>query len=432
MEPFVEPPAPPERAQEVALPPATPPQLIAPLDADDVRELEQLMAPPPPPKPPVEPPRPPSPPPAPRAGSADAARSPADPAENIWRRLRSNMLGRTATTAGPDAPPPAAPPVPQRRVPARAPPPREAQLWAALQSSSESQTTQGVAEQALAKEEWYKRIENTFSRLHTRMVVRTADAPPAPPAPAALDQWKLEYARILFMWQMDVRAIEVLKCLVDPGLRAMYSQMHSQPSVLRHDNLLRSGNPVAARRDPFGGPWLSCTWCHEYVHGRALICQTCGHGGHQEHMLRWFRSVRKQLVHNGLAPAQHASAPPAAEPLSPVLAADGFSSPDELDALEGSHASGLRLFAASPGGTSPSPSASPANHAFADPAWPSSDGESDDCLRESQCTMLRRELRGAQRGGHGDLDEALAQQSTVPTCPSGCACNCMYESLMIV
>ncbi|KAJ2082402.1 hypothetical protein H4R24_001638 [Coemansia sp. RSA 988] len=433
VEPSGVPPVRPQRAQEVAQPSTAKPQLITPLDSDDIRELEQLMAPLPP-KPPVEPPRPPSPPPppsAPRAGSADAARSPADPAENIWRRLRSNMLGRTTTATGPGAPPPVALPAPQRRVPARAPQPREAQLWAALQNSSVSESTQGVAAQAVAKERSYERIKNAYRRLHTRMVVRTADTPSAPPAPPALDQWKLAYARILYMWQMDARAIEVLKCLADPSLRALYSQMHSQPSVPRHDNLLRSGNPVAARRDPIGGPWLSCTWCHEYVHGRALICRTCGHGGHQEHMLRWFRSVRRQLVHNGLAPAQHASAPPVAELSSPVLAADGYSSPDGLDTLQYTHASGLRLFAASPDSTGSPLPASPTVRYIADPSWPSSASESDGCLRASQCTMLRWELCGARRGCLGNPDEALAQQSTVPTCPSGCDCNCLYESQMI-
>ncbi|PIA14226.1 hypothetical protein COEREDRAFT_88895 [Coemansia reversa NRRL 1564] len=438
-EPSVEPPALPKRAKAFVPPHTAPPQLLAPLDANDVHELELLMAPPPP-KPPVEPPSPPPSPPPPRAGSADAARSPADPAETIWRRLRSNMLGRTATTAVLGVPPPAAPPAPRRRTPARAPPPGEAQLWAALQNSSASQSTQGVAAQAVAKEQSYERIKSDFRRLHTRMVVRAADAPPAPKPPPALDQWKLAYANILFMWQMDARAIEVLKCLADPQLRALYSRMHSQPSVPRHDNLPRSGNPVVALREPFGGPWLSCTWCHEYVHGRALICHACGHGGHQEHILRWFRSVRRQLVHNGLAPAHHASEPPVAElhvPTSPVLAADDYSSSNERvqtlanpppDALGCSYTSGLQLFATSPDSASPASPTSPAAYAFAEPAWLSSDGESDGCLRASQCTVIRQELCGTQRGGRNVQDEAFAQQRTVPTCPSGCGCNCLYKS----
>ncbi|KAJ2619239.1 GATOR complex protein wdr59 [Coemansia sp. RSA 1694] len=126
------------------------------------------------------------------------------------------------------------------------------------------------------------------------------------------EQWKLVYARTLYRWEMDTKAVEVLKCIEDAGTRRLYTQLQCQPTEPQHDNLPRCGissskgissssssEPSSVTR---GAPWLTCSWCHEYVHGRALICHACGHGGHQLHMLRWFRSARKQLTRIGLAP----------------------------------------------------------------------------------------------------------------------------------
>ncbi|ORX70955.1 hypothetical protein DL89DRAFT_143806 [Linderina pennispora] len=152
-----------------------------------------------------------------------------------------------------------------------------------------------------------------------------------------LDHWKIMYAQILYMWQMDVKAVEVLKCIQNPDLLQIYNSIACQPSVPKHDNMARIGNPVLAEKirgqrsyssvlleglvkktgpeqkrnsrpntpsaEISGAPWLSCAWCHEYVHGRALICHACGHGGHQEHMLKWFKTVLQQIRKSGLSPA---------------------------------------------------------------------------------------------------------------------------------
>ncbi|KAJ2439589.1 hypothetical protein GGF42_007906, partial [Coemansia sp. RSA 2424] len=91
-------------------------------------------------------------------------------------------------------------------------------------------------------------------------------------------------------WAPGVRSPELLRELDSDEIRQselmMMEREQQQP-------------PSSATR---GAPWLTCSWCHEYVHGRALICHACGHGGHQLHMLRWFRSARKQLTRIGLAP----------------------------------------------------------------------------------------------------------------------------------
>ncbi|KAJ2352057.1 hypothetical protein GGF43_003852, partial [Coemansia sp. RSA 2618] len=70
----------------------------------------------------------------------------------------------------------------------------------------------------------------------------------------------------------------------------------------------------------------------------------------------------------------------------------------------------------------------------------SSGGDSEDRLRPAQRLMLRRELRGHEDSDHGELldlehhyDEgAAAMQRGIPTCPSGCGCNCLYESYKLI
>ncbi|KAJ2331076.1 GATOR complex protein wdr59, partial [Coemansia sp. RSA 2681] len=162
-------------------------------------------------------------------------------------------------------------------------------------------------------EQTYLRARRKCSRPRTRMVSHTAAAEEDDDLVRARfpEQWKLVYARTLYRWEMDTKAVEVLKCIEDTGTRRLYTQLQCQPTEPQHDNLPRCGissskdisssssEPSSATR---GAPWLTCSWCHEYVHGRALICHACGHGGHQLHMLRWFRSARKQLTRIGLAP----------------------------------------------------------------------------------------------------------------------------------
>ncbi|KAI8323730.1 hypothetical protein GQ54DRAFT_296567, partial [Martensiomyces pterosporus] len=332
-------------------------------------------------------------------------------AENIWRRLRTNVLGRVHTAQGDSSsgksgalqeaastavdrsqdaangqgtkktsgPPRSAMPKGQtddagtwnRRPsdtqvePGLVRPWDLAHIWMPLVSGF----GKGAAAQSVAKEVSYLRMKRDFEHPHTALAMRDrSEWDDQVPVFASLDyrchapyldHWKFTYARILYKWRMDAKAIEVLKCVQDPDLRELYNKMYAQPTEPKHDNILRIGNPVLAgqagsRRakrakgtmtpthgrskrgksleldcargcesptgsagktagqqssgtetpcEISGAPWLSCAWCHEYVHGRALICHACGHGGHQEHMLKWFRIVRKQLVRSGLSAA---------------------------------------------------------------------------------------------------------------------------------
>ncbi|KAJ2151768.1 hypothetical protein J3F82_003127, partial [Coemansia sp. RSA 637] len=369
------------------------PEILKELDSDEIKQNELMMAEG------LEDTRAPSPdieqehfsdrPSSEHQHTASSSSSPigAEGGENLWRRLRSNVLSRVHTVGGYGIgaknaadgvdntengiavtstatviPPDNGLTTGRNRVlvkhsvsgtRAEAP-----QLWTRQRTAEEA----AAAAQAQQKEQMYMRIKQDFGRLHTRLTVRAHVEPRAASAglqayAAYLDHWKLLYARILYKWEMDEKAVEVLKCMQDGELRALYNGMNCQPSVPRHDNLTRTGNPVvsmhAGRKrmhdtkeetakaqktaetakaqktaetvaeaiavdtsapseplepgsiEPVGAPWLSCTWCHEYVHGRALICHACGHGGHHDHMQRWFRIVRKQLVRTGLAQAQY-------------------------------------------------------------------------------------------------------------------------------
>ncbi|KAJ2648612.1 hypothetical protein IWW40_003798 [Coemansia sp. RSA 1250] len=552
-----------------------------------------------------------------------AGTSPTGPesGENIWRRLRSNVLGRVHTVGG-YANGTAAATVASNDIDVA-----ETAATAATEAATETSSAPGAdtelgsdsgrllarhgmaanmrtvfsasnydasasAAQARRKERIYMHIKRDFERLHTRMTVHKSDdreselghaveAGGLRGQSAYLDHWKLLYARILYKWQMDEKAVEVLKYMQDSTLRSRYNEMHCQPSVPQHDNLPRIGNPLLAiksagmkrtrsgtatptlaerpksqRRDklseqpemadpdtlhdildaevpgePMGAPWLSCTWCHEYVHGRALICHACGHGGHQEHMQRWFRIVRKQLLHTGITAAQYShfasnssstsnllrrgmstqqphdpdnSTDPLASAVPSVVTATDVSrslvpspfmsttdlprtnSSDRLhflsQPLEASfsdgtdsdylrNSSGLHIRTHGPSALSrqlsrDSLSSDMSGHNSDDPtfnsaadvvaasrlslnslsenmlqgSWETSDAESDDRLRPTQRVMLRHELRGLSfveptelldLEHHHDEGAAMLRRG-IPTCPSGCGCNCLYESYKLI
>ncbi|KAJ2820507.1 hypothetical protein GGI24_004468, partial [Coemansia furcata] len=400
----------------------------------------------------------------------------------------------------------------------------------------------------------YLRVRQGYSRPRTQIVRHAASENEDCPgqrdyrsqAPY-LDHWKLIYARILYKWEMDAMAVEVLKCIQDPDIRYLYNQLQCQPTVPQHDNLPRDGiavikvgqsneTPSRAKRavdsttpdmsprpkpvvgdeehepcldgaDAPGAPWLSCSWCHEYVHGRALICHACGHGGHQEHMIRWFRIARKQLKRIGLAPVNFSrfgssnsnsssssnlqlgllgkgssaltniySPELAPEPplLSAILPEFTFTSPTQT--LEDAADRALLLDMQPLGepavldpsrrgskGSVMSPMSSDSSAEDSDgdsmhgmgllhsaddmladgQEWDSRDVESDDHLlphlspsgaksaRQASSRLgLRRVLESSPQQQR--LDEAFAMQLEIPTCPTGCGCNCIYESRRLI
>ncbi|KAJ2620669.1 hypothetical protein H4R22_005295, partial [Coemansia sp. RSA 1290] len=217
-----------------------------------------------------------------------AGTSPTGPesGENIWRRLRSNVLGRVHTVGG-YANGAAAATVASNDIDVA-----ETAATAATEAATETSSAPGAdtelgsdsgrllarhgmaanmrtvfsasnydasasAAQARRKERIYMHIKRDFERLHTRMTVhksndRESELGHAVEAgglrgqSAYLDHWKLLYARILYKWQMDEKAVEVLKYMQDSTLRSRYNEMHCQPSVPQHDNLPRIGNPLLA------------------------------------------------------------------------------------------------------------------------------------------------------------------------------------------
>ncbi|KAJ2887554.1 GATOR complex protein wdr59, partial [Coemansia aciculifera] len=340
------------------------------------------------------------------------------------------------------------------------------------------------------------------------------------------DHWKLIYARILYQWEMDAKAVELLKCVQDPDLRRLYNELQCQPTVPKHDNLPRVG--ISVGLTTAGAPWLSCSWCHEYVHGRALICHACGHGGHQQHMIKWFRIAKKQLLKIGLAPVNYsrfgsncsnssscsnfgtlAAAAAAKSPRSsrppplPVLT-NGVCSP-ELPPLANSVMPPMlpELIVTSPTlenaenallldmQTLPPLLVSPQSRRGSKPTtildeltdededdddddsdddeeeeedgdvqdWDSSDVDSDDHLHAAQLSPktpavatatttaavavlgdTRRQKRRRQSLSRRSplsspqqiLEEEFALQLEIPTCPTGCGCNCVYESRRLI
>ncbi|KAJ2693738.1 hypothetical protein H4218_005912 [Coemansia sp. IMI 209128] len=422
--------------------------------------------------------------------------SPPDGSDNLWHRLRTNVLGRVQTVGGyaqtgkPDAMP--APPDNDQ--------PAAMGDWkrgaeSASPSISDYPLGNGLpwgdresAHRAKDIEQTYLRVRREYSASRTRLVVHKkaeedvggGDYRSLAPY---LDHWKLIYSRILYKWEMDAKAVEVLKCIQDPNIRHLYNQLQCQPTVPQHDNLPRDGimsyrpdpppavdsaeAPCLASAEAPGAPWLSCSWCHEYVHGRALICHACGHGGHQEHIIRWFRTARKQLKRIGLAPVNYSrfgSSNSSSSsnlgllgkgssaltniyspelPPDPTLAVPEFGGAVEddrallLDMLPSTEPLSRRASKGSVFSPASSDSSgdesTPGDRALPDSReWDSSDADSDDHLQTHRAGVESRPRRLGRPLEPTQLDEAFALQLEIPTCPTGCGCSCIYESRRLI
>lgn len=95
------------------------------------------------------------------------------------------------------------------------------------------------------------------------------------------DEFKRAYAEILHRWYLlDARA-QVMKYITC--------------SVETHSGLeLMAECPVClkCRKEPYCSnclvPVLQCVICHTSVKGASNACLICGHGGHTQHMMKWF------------------------------------------------------------------------------------------------------------------------------------------------
>ncbi|KAJ2884515.1 hypothetical protein IWW38_005420, partial [Coemansia aciculifera] len=132
--------------------------------------------------------------------------SPPDSADNLWHRLRTNVLGRVntvggyTTTADPTPPPPpsSSPPPP----PVSASPPPAAAVTTAIGSSSSSSNLalpSKSAQPSLDIENTYLSLYEKHSRPRTRLVIHHKEEEEKPQlllAQPSQDHWKLIYARI--------------------------------------------------------------------------------------------------------------------------------------------------------------------------------------------------------------------------------------------
>ncbi|KAJ1943366.1 hypothetical protein EC988_006249, partial [Linderina pennispora] len=280
-------------------------------------------------------------------------------------------------------------------------------------------------------------------------------------------------------------------CIQNPDLLQIYNSIACQPSVPKHDNMARIGNPVLAEKirgqrsyssvlleglvkktspeqkrssrpntpsaEISGAPWLSCAWCHEYVHGRALICHACGHGGHQEHMLKWFKTVLQQIRKSGLSPAHIGGYSADALPVQHALSdnsAGASSAPSGL-ASRINTAGNTRTHTRNPTLSadvlpavtiSPAPESAVSVDMPSDAERDSDDGSSVDSTDQSSPNdsllsvheqlsfdSFAENMMTADMGSVATPDDLPCQPWAldlvdIPTCPAGCGCNCLLES----
>ncbi|XP_054917828.1 GATOR2 complex protein WDR59 isoform X4 [Dermacentor andersoni] len=100
---------------------------------------------------------------------------------------------------------------------------------------------------------------------------------------AQYDEFKKKYAEILYKWKLFEQRACVLKCLSasPPKVKAVdfVTVCHYCKSDVR-----------GVQCDECKKLTLHCIVCHLAVRGQLHFCVQCGHGGHVQHLLDWFRS----------------------------------------------------------------------------------------------------------------------------------------------
>ncbi|KAL1440020.1 hypothetical protein MTO96_009842 [Rhipicephalus appendiculatus] len=104
-----------------------------------------------------------------------------------------------------------------------------------------------------------------------------------PSKSAQYDEFKKKYAEILYKWKLYEQRACVLKCLSTspPKVKAVdfVTVCHYCKSDVR-----------SVQCDECKKLTLHCIVCHLAVRGQFHFCVQCGHGGHVQHLLDWFRS----------------------------------------------------------------------------------------------------------------------------------------------
>ncbi|CAN7991841.1 unnamed protein product [Ixodes hexagonus] len=97
------------------------------------------------------------------------------------------------------------------------------------------------------------------------------------------DEFKKKYAEILYKWNLFEQRASVLKCLSTSPPKHKGVDFVTTCHYCKHD--VRNVQCTQCKRLS-----LLCIVCHIAVRGHAHACVTCGHGGHVEHMLSWFKN----------------------------------------------------------------------------------------------------------------------------------------------
>ncbi|KAJ1675559.1 hypothetical protein EV182_001032, partial [Spiromyces aspiralis] len=129
-----------------------------------------------------------------------------------------------------------------------------------------------------------------------------------------LEHVKLLYADTLFREQLDYKGVEVLNLVSDEFKEYVVSQLN-QPGM---GSLSRTGTNIQSINTKLAStqkeaqlplncpikdmPWIACSWCNEYVRGHAVICTSCGHGGHQSHMEKWIEHIESMIASEIVVP----------------------------------------------------------------------------------------------------------------------------------
>lgn len=104
-----------------------------------------------------------------------------------------------------------------------------------------------------------------------------------PSKSAQYDEFKKKYAEVLYKWKLYEQRACVLKCLSTspPKVKAVdfVTVCHYCKSDVR-----------SVQCDECKKLTLHCIVCHLAVRGQFHFCAQCGHGGHVQHLLDWFKS----------------------------------------------------------------------------------------------------------------------------------------------
>eukprot|EP00743_Colponemidia_sp_Colp-15_P008390 GILK01009116.1.p1 GENE.GILK01009116.1~~GILK01009116.1.p1 ORF type:complete len:1037 (+),score=156.36 GILK01009116.1:75-3185(+) len=108
---------------------------------------------------------------------------------------------------------------------------------------------------------------------------------------ALYDQYRRVYADLLYRWGALNAHKEVLKYVKFKQAAGDREVQMAQPCFRCREPLVAG---VCVRCNKYG---FRCSFCHIAVKGLSIYCNSCGHGGHTDHIRQWFAS--EQLCPSG-------------------------------------------------------------------------------------------------------------------------------------